>query len=111
MLCNNVVMAEKKFLFQGKINEKIKDSINTQIEKHRFNVGHLVEAMAELWVSLPDNVQVDLYHKKKASPNITEIINQIVDNRLAAVEDDHNAALLVPKGQKRTLSGKPAKAG
>jgi len=56
----------------------------------------LVEAMAELWVSLPSDMQVDLYNRKKSSVSIEDIIDNIVETKLrefmAGIQKGQNAA-------------------
>ncbi len=113
MYVHNTLMTEKKVLLQGKISEKLKRSIDDSIEHHRFNITQLVEAMAELWVSLPSDMQVDLYNRKKSSVSIEDIIDNIVEMKLrefmAGIQTGQNAAesekaAQEHKGKKRTQS-------
>ncbi len=70
--------------FGGEIENPLFDKIETWISAHNnVKKKQLTTAMVELWLALPEEIQVHLLYKPVGSKDFVRIVREIVDERIA----------------------------
>ena len=69
-------------LIQGNVPRELKDRFDAHVQGKKYQVGRIVEIMAEIWLDLPPDTQALLYAEGKPGPKLLQFVQSVVDQRI-----------------------------
>ena len=88
----------------GMMDSEVVDLFTSQVNERGHKNKRALEAAVRLWISLPEEIQARLLNKTLSENSFIELVNQIVDERIAAGHEA-GSELVRRRKKKKGLKG------
>jgi hypothetical protein len=75
-------MNGERNLIQGNVPKELKDRFDAHVQAKKYQVGRIVEIMAEVWLDLPPDVQALLYAEERPGPKLLQFVQGVVNQMI-----------------------------